>query len=201
MGTKGLLTVFFGLAVVCGLFFAFGYTIGHHTIPATFTLGSAPPVVNKAAAPTAAPGVQPPNAAQLGAAESNQTPATLSNNPPPGAGDGTAAGPVEPGAAAGGDAKTAANAAGATAGEPTAQPKVNANGAFQVFVFSGSQNDANLLAAALQAKNYPALVVSPAANSVDGLFRVEVGPYMTRPEADAIRSRLAADGYQATITQ
>ena len=81
LGTKSLLSLFFALAVVCGMFFAFGYTIGKHAIPATFRLGSTPtgsatPGLGVSSAPVA--GVQPPNPQALSAAEANQTPSTLS---------------------------------------------------------------------------------------------------------------------------
>lgn len=77
---RGLLTLFLALAVVCGMFFAFGYTIGKHAVPANFTLGSAQTSASNAApgaGPTVPPGVQPPNPKDLSSAEANQTPSTL----------------------------------------------------------------------------------------------------------------------------
>ncbi|MGH9392725.1 MAG: SPOR domain-containing protein, partial [Terriglobales bacterium] len=74
-----------------------------------------------------------------------------------------------------------------------------AAGVFNVQVFAGSQNDAQSLAAALKTKGYPATVLAPAADAADALYRVQVGPYLTAAEADAMRSRLTADGYQAVV--
>jgi DedD protein len=197
MGNKALLSVFFALAVVCGLFFAFGYTIGKHSIPATFRLGSAPAASPASTAPTdtvpPASGVQPPNPAQLGAAESNQTPATLTpatpSNPPSDAATAPA-----------GTSPVPASSAGQS--NLTAPAPADANsGVFQVQVFAGIQSDADSLAAALQAKGYPANVQAPVPGAADNLFRVQVGPYLTVAEANAMRARLTADGYQAVVKQ
>ncbi|HET9785144.1 MAG TPA: SPOR domain-containing protein [Terriglobales bacterium] len=195
IGTRTLLGFFFALAVVCALFFTFGYTIGKHAVPATFSLGMQNAAPRKpaglASVPPTATGVQPPNPAQLGAAENNQTPEGLSP---------TAA--TTP--AAGGEANPRAAApAASTSSNPNTGTAANAPPAtgllYQVQVFAGSQNDSNTLSSALQQKGYPARVLAPAESDPAGLYRVLVGPYLTRAEAEAMRSRLTADGYQAVI--
>lgn len=234
MGTKSLLAAFFALAIVCGLFFAFGYTIGEHTIPATFTLGAAKPPSARAMASPMAPGVQPPNPQQLGAAETNQTPATLTNAS---SSTGTMATPT------GVDAPASVSPSNSSASQPTPTPTATATAAnsapnlaatrniappaaggltklpapktissttptpanasgsqvFAVQVFAGTSSDAGSLASALQTRGYPASVISPASGSGNSLYRVEVGPYLTRAEAEAMRARLRADGYQAVL--
>lgn len=187
MGTKSLLAAFFALAVVCGLFFTFGYTIGKHAIPATFSLGGAPQVAARPSSVTpaaaSAPGVQPPNPQQLGAVENNQTPSTLTpaqTLPAPAAAP-PASAPAQ---------STQAAGAGSTSG---------ASGLFEVQVFSGNQADANTLADALKARGYPAQVVPPAPGADNALYLVQVGPYLTQAEAEAMRARLRADGYQAVL--
>ena len=206
LGAQSLLALFFALAVVCGMFFAFGYTIGKHAIPATFRLGSTPtasatPGLGVSSAPVA--GVQPPNPQALSAAEANQTPTTLSA---PAAGDGGATAPQNAGGVAAAEGAptatpttpgTGAGAAPAAAAPAAAGP----SGVFQVQVFAGVQADAQSLAAALKAKGYPAIVVAPAAGASDDLYRVQVGPYLTSAEAQAMKSRLTADGYQAVVKQ
>lgn len=231
MGTKSLLAAFFALAIVCGLFFAFGYTIGKHTIPATFTLGAAKQPSARAMASPIAPGVQPPNPQQLGAAETNQTPATLTSastaaaTTPAGVDAPASAGPANPSAPQPTPTSTTASAVNSApnpaatrniappASSPspklpapksspsTAPPAATAAGAqvFEVQVFAGTSSDAGSLTTALQARGYPASVVAPAAGSGNNLYRVEVGPYLTRAEAEAMRARLRADGYQAVL--
>jgi DedD protein len=209
VGTKSMLAALLALAVVCGMFFAFGYTIGKHAIPSTFTLGSAPPVKTSAAATPN--GVAAPNPAQLGAAESDQTPNTLTAAPNPAAATVPGAAPAAatpPPATAGGDsspapAPTAANppAQAPSAAPPSAagaSPALTGN-IYVVQVFAGLQSDAQSLTTALQGRGYPANVVAPAANAASQLYRVQVGPYLTKAEADAMRSRLTADGYQAVV--
>lgn len=191
---RGLLTLFLALAVVCGMFFAFGYTIGKHAVPANFTLGSAQTSASNAApgaGPTVPPGVQPPNPKDLSSAEANQTPSTLT----PDASTSAAA------AAAPNSTATNSTVAGPPVAPNTANNTPPGEGVFQVQVFAGGQADANSLASALKARGYPANVVAPAANASDDLYRVQVGPYLTSAEAQAMRSRLTADGYQAVVKQ
>jgi len=58
------------------------------------------------------------------------------------------------------------------------------------------QEDAEILKTALQKKQYPVFV----ANSPgDPLFHVQVGPFTDRKDADAMRTRLAGDGYNAIV--
>ncbi|MGH9475833.1 MAG: SPOR domain-containing protein [Terriglobales bacterium] len=196
MGTKSLAGAFFALAVVCGLFFTFGYTIGKHAIPATFSLGGTQPLplrlpASATPAPAAA-GVQAPNPQELGAAENNQTPATLAP-PPTGA---------NPNSAASSAASTLASSTATSPGAvlPAAPPADGSGGVlFQVQVFAGSQSDAGKLADALKTRGYPAQVVAPEPGGQDAQYRVEVGPYLTHAEAEAMRARLRADGYQAAV--
>lgn len=197
LGTKSLLSLFFALAIICGLFFAFGYTLGKHAIPATFSLGASPNGHAAAATPAPAAGVQPPNPAELGQAETNQTPDTLTT---------TTAGTATPAAAlptapAVAPAPTSASGASGTPLAPASAlnaPPASATGVYHVQVFAGAESDAQSSAASLIARGYPAAVVAPAPGG-DNLFRVQVGPYLTPDEAQAMRSRLTADGYQAIV--
>lgn len=216
LGSKALVTLFCGLAVVCGMFFAFGYTLGKHAIPSQFSLGSAPaasavakPAGNPAA--TSAPaGVQPPNPADLGAAESDQTPATLTPATPP---DTTAAAGASSNSAPAAGAPEAvpvsetvakpaapvASLPAATNTPPAAMPS-DGKGIYRVQVFAGAKADADSLANALRGRGYPVVVAPPAAGETD-LYRVQVGPFLTVDAAQAMRTRLTGDGYQAIVKQ
>lgn len=210
LGTRGVLVLFFALAVLCGLFFAFGYTLGRHAVPTTFQLGATPPAnsarQSPAPLPTTPAGVQPPNPSELGAAESNQTPTTLvPSTTSPGTQGQPAAGTAAPAATsasptpAGPTAVTTAAAApGGNASPTDANAGKPGSGPFHVQVFAGKKADAESLASALQQRGYPVEVVPPGPGETD-LYRVEVGPYLTVDEARAMRSRLTADGYQAIV--
>ncbi len=53
-----------------------------------------------------------------------------------------------------------------------------------------SVDEARTVAAGLVAKGYPAVVVDPALGAPAAVYRVRVGPYADRGEADAVRDRL-----------
>lgn len=215
LGTGSVIGLLCALAVLCGLFFAFGYTLGRHTVPAAFSLGDAnnaaapvngsqlpvekpnPSTLAPAPSPTTQGGAQPPNAADLSAAESNQTPATLQPAPAGGAATVPAPSAAPVPAPAAPRQPVTTNSAPSTA---STQPSVTAGGGYAVQVFAGNNSaDAVNLAAALKARQYPVFVVRPVPGGADALYRVQVGPYATEQEAEEMRARLAADGYNAII--
>ena len=53
----------------------------------------------------------------------------------------------------------------------------------------------------LKQLNVPAFVLEPGSGSPTKLFRVRVGPYADRAEADQARSRLERQGYKPSITR
>lgn len=70
-------------------------------------------------------------------------------------------------------------------------------GPFMVQVAAVSKrDDADILVSALQKRQYPAFVASSAG---DALFHVQVGPFGDPDAAETMRSRLAADGYNAIV--
>lgn len=204
LGGKSLLGLLFVAAVICAMFFALGYTIGKHSIPATFSLGSAPPSVAAQQPAPVSPGVKPPNPVELGAAESGQTPPNLApsvTSSPEGSQPGAASQTANTANVAPDAPATPQPAPPVTpaAMQPTVAPQ--GQGIYQVQVFAGGEVDADSLASALKARGYPAMVVAPGPDSTDARFRVQVGPYLTIAEAQAMRSRLTADGYQAILKQ
>jgi DedD protein len=58
------------------------------------------------------------------------------------------------------------------------------------------QEDADVLAAALKRRGYS---VSIRQAPQDKLLHVQVGPFATKKDADAMRQRLQADGYNAIV--
>ncbi len=67
----------------------------------------------------------------------------------------------------------------------------------QVAAMSHAQ-DAAFVVAALKAKGYPAAART---EPQDKLLHIQVGPYTNRKDADAIKQRLAADGYDNPIVK
>ena len=58
------------------------------------------------------------------------------------------------------------------------------------------QEDAEALVAALQKKSYPVFIAN---QSTDAFFHVQVGPFANQKDAETMRSKLAADGYNAIV--
>ncbi len=52
---------------------------------------------------------------------------------------------------------------------------------------------------ALKKLRVPAFVLVPSAGSPDQLFRVRVGPYPDRPDAEQVRARLQREGYKPAL--
>jgi len=59
------------------------------------------------------------------------------------------------------------------------------------------KEDAEALAGILRKKNYPVFLASNAPG--DSLFHVQVGPFNDIKEAEAMRSKLAGDGYSPIV--
>lgn len=168
LGTGKLLGIFFGIALLCALFFSFGYIVGHNSASA-----GKPEVASNG--PTGnAPGGKP--------SASNKTQVTTQ-------------------AAAPAMAPTARDTSTVPAQAPAAASSTDkakaSGGPFMVQVAAVSKReDADILVSALQKRQYPAFVASAAG---DALFHVQVGPFGDPDTAETMRSRLAADGYNAIV--
>jgi len=63
---------------------------------------------------------------------------------------------------------------------------------------TGNKHDADKIVAALKALEYPVALVTPEqANAGDSLYRVQVGPFVTRESAERIRDKLIQDGFKS----
>jgi DedD protein len=187
LSTGKLLGIFFALAIVCGVFFTMGYLLGKSTsaggrteIVASVPSGSTaskPSAGNKT--PETTTQTCPPGSPNCAPAT---TPADTSSKPP----DQSA------GQAAGG--KTPDQSGSNSGGT---EVKNGAGGSYMVQVAAVSkQEDAEILKNALQKKQYPVFIANSAG---DPLFHVQVGPFSEKKDADAMRARLAGDGYNAIV--
>ena len=172
LGTGRLLGLFFALVVVCGIFFGLGYTLGR-------SLG-----------PTAMAAEAAANTAKSKA--TSDAPAEAANAPP--ANDLTFYKTVEQ-KDANPQLTPPSNPAPATLVPAAETPHASAY-VVQVAAVS-KKEDAEALVGALRKKNYPVFLA--ANGSSDALFRVQVGPFNDFKEADAMRGRLAGDGYSPIV--
>jgi DedD protein len=199
LGTSTVLGIFFGLAILCAAFFGFGYSLGskHSTPnvtangdPLTHSLstvkpspgspigatakpipaGAAVPASTQAPAETKPPAAPPPGAAAPPEAfEPDQPLPKPSRNPPP---------------------------APVLASSSTA-PAIAPGGQFVVQVAALShQEDAELIVTTLERRGYT-VAIHP--DPADKLLHVQIGPFATRKDADAMRQKLLADGFNAYI--
>jgi cell division septation protein DedD len=193
LGTGKLLGIFFGLVVVCGIFFGLGFTFGRSSGPMMLqnsqstALTSGPGQKRGAgvavAAPTAiAPAAVPETTTLSNSVATDQTEQASKSDQ---TADNSAV-PVQ-------SAPQVVN--DSPAPELAQQP---APGAITVQVAAVSkQEDAQALVSALRRKNYPVFVASNAAG--DNLYHVQVGPFGELKDAEAMRSKLVGDGYNAIL--
>jgi DedD protein len=63
-----------------------------------------------------------------------------------------------------------------------------------------TKQDAGALVAILKRRGYPVFMVSPErAHADDNLFRVQVGPFKTRDDAEKVRAKLGREGFKPFI--
>ncbi len=189
-----MLALFFGFVLVCGIFFGVGFTMGRSAAAAggPITLAPPAPVVAtsttgkhngaREAVPTCAEGqpCQPVNAATT--ATPAQTPAPVAAEAQPAA--------VEPVAA---HAETPAPQADTRA---AAAARDMASGFVVQIAAVTRKEDADTLVGALRKKSYPVFLAS---DTGDHLFHVQIGPFSDRKEAQAMKEKLAGDGYNAIV--
>jgi DedD protein len=191
-----ILSIFFALTLVCALFFGMGYTLGRRSsqsqTSADGTAGDSGNFNGFKPSPQS-PAVQP--------VPTSTAPAVANNA------DSTAAAPIESS-----DSSTATatppDTASATATmpastKPTALPtqpaapiqSVQQSSIVQVAAVS-HQEDADVLLSALKKQGY-AVYAQP--NPQDKLIHIQLGPFANRNDANAMRQRLLADGYNAIV--
>ena len=194
LGTGKLLGLFFGLVVICAVFFALGYTLGRKSDSG---LSSAPSGISPSAANSAKPASTAAatpmtfyKAVEQQNANPQLTPATAVAPTPDAAGP-----PSDPAQAAPSSPATATSPQGAN--PPDAMAAVPATGYFVQVAAVSKQDDAEALVDALKKKQYPAFVSNGSAT--DKLFRVQLGPFADIKDAESLRARLINDGYNPIL--
>ena len=172
LGPGTILGIFFVLALICACFFGFGYSVGR-----------------RSAQSAAIPAVVIPNTSTAGASK----PSAGSTAPAPAA---TPAAET-PSPAVPADA-TVATTRPAPAPAPTSgAPAAAATGSFMVQVAAVSSQDiADIEVAALKKDGYAVVVRH---EPQDKLLHVQIGPFADKKEAEAMRQRVQADGFNAIV--
>jgi DedD protein len=176
LGTGKLLGIFFGLVFICSFFFAMGYRLGRAN-------GTGRQTEIVGAAPTGGSAAGKPVAGDKTPAAQNASPSTDQPTPQPQANVSVST-------------PSAANSPQAMPA-PTQEIRASATGTYTVQVAAVSrQEDAQSMVSALQKKQYPVFLTNVPG---DSLFHVQVGPFSDPKDAEAMRARLVAEGYDAIV--
>ena len=200
-----LILIFLVCVATCGVFFSLGFLVGYNerasgSVPSTEVVTSPPvipPTVNPP--PDGAPGTPQDSAA--GHAPSNSVLET-EVVPPGGAGANPIAPAAKPADVAPPNAQ--AQAAAKPAPNPPSLPSPAAGAVgegitLQVAALRTKQ-DAEALVDILKTRGYPVFLVTPEyAHADDNLFRVQVGPFKTREDADKVRNKLLQEGFKPFV--
>jgi cell division septation protein DedD len=179
LGTGRLLGLFFGLVIVCALFFGLGFSMGRNSVKSTLTMEESPTIV-----PTQANGQK-------------FNPGTPSKVSPS-----TASAPVDTVTQNGAPAPVVLSQ-GSAPSSNSSSPEIDhgsitpAPGSYTVQIAAVSkQEDADALVSALRRKSYPVFIAS---NTTDRLFHVQCGPFSDIKDAEAMKTRLTGDGYNPIV--
>jgi DedD protein len=193
LGTGKMLGLFFALVVVCAVFFAIGFSLGKKSAPG----GTASVPATQAGTSSTAR----PEAGKIGSAAPSSD-FTFYKAVEQKTADGQLATPETTAQTTGQPAPPPAEAAKTPAAEaappPSTLPAATSTSSYFVQVAAVTrQEDADALVEALKKKNYPAFTATSAA--ADKLFHVQVGPFGELKDAQDMRNRLVADGYNPIV--
>jgi len=220
LSTASLLGIFFGLVLICGVFFGFGYSMGRGTEQgaqaASLGTGPAASAAESDDTTTAANQQAPPAAKSQDNADAPAKaalPVSVRHARPDDAedasGEDAAAAPpkhvsqalvaaTESAALPKPTARVAPPVTVASPPAPSAVP-IPGNGKPMVQIAAvARQEDADVLVSALRQRGYGVVVRS---EPQDKLLHVQVGPFADRTQATVIKQKLLSDGYNAIIKQ
>jgi cell division septation protein DedD len=171
LGTGKLLGLFFGLVIVCAIFFGLGFSLGRNSGKTTLTMEETPSAtlpISASGGNKGTPGTPekpaPAEVADAKGSDSNSSDSGSNNVAPP---------------------------------EVKGEPLTIAAGAYTVQVAAVSkEEDAEALVSALKKKSYPVFIAPTAA---DKLYHVQIGPYPDIKDAEAIKAKLTGDGYNPIV--
>ena len=207
LGTGTILGIFFALALLCAIFFGFGYSTGRKSVQTAISaatpqaapstdgiFSSFKPSAGSPAGSAVQAATKPRAADQDAATEAPRDPDSEIVTSPVTSSE---VSPAPAKSAVHPAPKPAADASSTNQQALTALPAISPNGTTMVQVAAVShQEDADTLIAALKKKGYAVLIRQ---ETQDHLLHVQIGPFATRKDADAMRQHLLADGYNAIV--
>jgi cell division septation protein DedD len=203
LDAPAILGIFFALALVCAGFFGFGYTMGRKSAQAALTdtaaatadtssNGSAKPAAGSLASQPEATAAQPATDSAAASVVLQTEPAPTTPPSPPLA--------TPKSAATAADGMIVGDKPSTSVAQPATnnqQPATSPTGTIMVQIAAVSNQDvADILLASLQKKGYS---VSVRHEPQDKLLHVQIGPFATRKDAEAMQQRVLADGFNAIV--
>jgi cell division septation protein DedD len=185
-GTGKMLFYFFGVVVLVAVALAIGYTMGKRSVPLVAAETGAPTSTvagTGAAKPGAARSLDTDTTADAGVSTATETPKSTKSAETPKPKDADKPAPTN-------------SATGTTKPMPEMSGAMGKGFMVQVAAVS-RQDDADALASALRKKQYPVFVMP--GTGTDKLLHVQVGPFAELKDAEAMKAKLAADGYNAIV--
>ena len=170
LGTGKMLALFFGLVILCAVFFGMGFSMGRNSVKAGPELLPSP-----SASPTNRPSANAGKAADQPAPTSD----SKSTQPQPAP-----------------DASSTSSSQSPTSDQAATQPPPSGPGYFVQVAAVSKQEDAEALVESLKGRQYSAFIVTP---SPDKFFHVQVGPFADIKEAESMRAKLVSDGYNPIL--
>jgi len=215
LSTASLLGIFFGLVLICGVFFGFGYSLGRGTEQgaqaASLRTGPASSAAESDDATTAAnqQPAAPPAQSQDNAPAKADVPVVVRHAKTDDAEDASedAAPPkrvsqalvaAESAAQPKPSARVAPPVTVAAPPAPSAAPAPGTGKPMVQIAAVARQEDADVLVSALRQRGYGVVVRN---EPQDKLLHVQVGPFADRTQASAMKQKLLSDGYNAIIKQ
>ena len=214
LGTTTIIGIFFALALLCAVFFGFGYSMGRRSAqtvagssggtptsdgnsakPAPGSPASravAPSGENKEAADEDNGSAKSDSAASSTATVANVSRATPATKPQPSRVEPSA----EPTANPAIKPVSMPRPAASTVGPPTPVAIPGMGSAVVQVAAVSHQEDADVLMSALKKHGYNVAVRQ---EPQDKLLHVQIGPFANKKDAEAMRQRLLTDGYNAIV--
>lgn len=209
LGTRSLLAIFFGLVLICSVFFGLGYSVGRAggtraaAQPAADTPSAVPD--SRLAKPSPQQALTPVEAPPAATDEDNGAPTTPAGGSAPQPGSVATMRPSStPAPSASTSAPLPARTVPTTATLPAQSPApllqpaaATLGTGFMVQVAAVRiPQDAQILVDALKRHGYTAAVRN---EPQDQLLHIQLGPFQSRADAMAMRGKLLADGYNAVV--
>ena len=191
LGTGKMLTLFFGLVALCGLFFGLGFSLGR---------GSVRPVASGDQLQTSNGPALHPSAMKSGGAQNQNSDMTFYKaveNKDANAAPRYCQRAAKADSTKSDSAKSQADHDASKSGPPDPMTATSGPGYFVQVAAVSKPDDAQALVEALKKEQSAAFTASTSAG--DKLFHVQVGPFGDLKDAEATKAKLVSDGYNPIL--